>query len=242
MAPKTKEVSLEMRKHSTELHKEGKSFREIGKILKLSFTTVGYIVKKYLETGSVENKPRPGGPSKLTSRAKRMIARSATNKAMTSAQNIANELLSLSSCNVSVSAQTVRIILHKAGLKARTPRKKPYISEVNRKRRLEFAMKTKISPWIFGKSAKKLSMKNTFIFQQDNDPKHTAIVTKTWLLYHAPRRRETLPQSPDLNPIENLWMHLYTEFRGGNVTSKENLKEKLQEVWNSIETQKSQRN
>ncbi|GFX54788.1 transposable element Tcb2 transposase [Trichonephila clavipes] len=41
-------------------------------------------------------------------------------------------------------------------------------------------------------SAKKLSMENTFIFQQDNDPKHTAIVTKTCLLYHAPRRLETL--------------------------------------------------
>ncbi|GFU02774.1 transposable element Tcb2 transposase [Trichonephila clavipes] len=52
-------------------------------------------------------------------------------------------------------------------------------------------------------SAKKLSMENTFIFQQDNDPKHTATVTKTWLLYHAPRRLQTSPQSPDLNPIEN---------------------------------------
>ncbi|GFV39533.1 uncharacterized protein TNCV_1367741 [Trichonephila clavipes] len=56
-----------------------------------------------------------------------MIVRSATNKPMTSAQNIANELLSL--CSVSVSAQTVRNVLHSAGLKARTPRKKPYISE-----------------------------------------------------------------------------------------------------------------
>ncbi|GFT28528.1 hypothetical protein TNCV_429331 [Trichonephila clavipes] len=56
---------------------------------------ISYIVKKYLETGSVENKPRPGGPSKLTSRAKRLIVRSATNKPMTSAQNIANELLSV---------------------------------------------------------------------------------------------------------------------------------------------------
>ncbi|GFX16872.1 transposable element Tcb2 transposase [Trichonephila clavipes] len=36
-------------------------------------------------------------------------------------------------------------------------------------------------------SAMKLSMQNTFIFQQDNEPKYTAIVTKTWLLYHAPR-------------------------------------------------------
>ncbi|GFV73400.1 paired domain-containing protein [Trichonephila clavipes] len=102
MALKTKEISLDMRKHITELRKEGKYFREIGKILKLSFTTVGYIVKKYLETGSVENKPRSGGPRTLTSRAKRMIC-----------------------------AQTVRNVLHSAGLKARSPRKKPYISEVD---------------------------------------------------------------------------------------------------------------
>ncbi|GFY36864.1 paired domain-containing protein [Trichonephila clavipes] len=95
MAPKTKEISLDMIKHITELRKEGKSFREIGNILKLSFTTAGHIVKKYLESGSVENKPRPGGPRKLTSRAKRMIVRSSTNKPMTSAQNIANELLSV---------------------------------------------------------------------------------------------------------------------------------------------------
>ncbi|GFW94876.1 gag_pre-integrs domain-containing protein [Trichonephila clavipes] len=50
-------------------------------------------------------------------------------------------------------------------------------------------------------------------------------------------RLETHPQSPDLNPIENLWMHLDTEVREKNVTSKENLKEKLQEVWNSIDTE-----
>ncbi|GFV74645.1 hypothetical protein TNCV_5130871 [Trichonephila clavipes] len=47
---------------------------------------------------------------------------------MTSAQNIANELLS--PYNVSVSVQTVRNVLHSAGLKARTPRKKPYIREL----------------------------------------------------------------------------------------------------------------
>ncbi|GFU29199.1 hypothetical protein TNCV_278131 [Trichonephila clavipes] len=45
-------------------------------------------------------------------------------------------------------------------------------------------------------------------------------------------------RSPDLNPIENVWMHLDTEVRERNVTSKENLKEKLQEVWkNSIDTE-----
>ncbi|GFY17287.1 transposable element Tcb2 transposase [Trichonephila clavipes] len=62
-------------------------------------------------------------------------------------------------------------------------------------------------------SATKLSMEKTFIFQQDNDPNHTTIVTMTWLLYHAPRRLETPSQSPDLNPIENLWMYLDTAVR-----------------------------
>ncbi|GFW83818.1 transposable element Tc1 transposase [Trichonephila clavipes] len=80
-------------------------------------------------------------------------------------------------------------------------------------------------------------MENIFIFQQYNDPKHTAIVTKIWLLHHAPRPLEITPQSPDLNPTENLWMHLDTEVRKKNVTSKENLKEKLHEVWNSIDTE-----
>ncbi|GFX72341.1 paired domain-containing protein [Trichonephila clavipes] len=136
MAPKTKEISVEMRKHITELHKEGKSFREIGKILKLSFTAVGYIIKKYLESHSVENKLRPGSPSKLTSRAKRMIVKSETNKPMTSAQNIANELL----CH-HVSFQCL-----------------------------------------------------------------------------LRQRLETPSQSPDLNPIENVWMHLETEVRKKNLT------------------------
>ncbi|GFW15047.1 uncharacterized protein TNCV_983391 [Trichonephila clavipes] len=50
-----------------------------------------------------------------------------------------------------VSAQTVRNIEHSTGLKARSARKKPYISEVNRKRRLEFAMKYKNKPMDFWK-------------------------------------------------------------------------------------------
>ncbi|GFX83809.1 transposable element Tcb2 transposase [Trichonephila clavipes] len=84
--------------------------------------------------------------------------------------------------------------------------------------------------------AKKLSMENTYIFQQVNDPKHTAIDTKTWLLYHDPRLLETPPQSPDLNPIENLWMHLDTEVRKKNVTSKENFK-KTSKFWDSTDTE-----
>ncbi|GFW57377.1 transposable element Tc1 transposase [Trichonephila clavipes] len=60
-------------------------------------------------------------------------------------------------------------------------------------------------------SAQKLGLETSFVFQQDNDPKHTANLTREWLLYNSPRQ-SPLPQSPDINPIENLWHKLDVEF------------------------------
>ncbi|GFX35089.1 transposable element Tc1 transposase [Trichonephila clavipes] len=54
-------------------------------------------------------------------------------------------------------------------------------------------------------SAKKLGLDGNFIFQQDNDPKHTARNVKVWCLFHCKQQLHTPPQSPDINVMENLW-------------------------------------
>lgn len=83
-------------------------------------------------------------------------------------------------------------------------------------------------------SARKLFNLRNWTFQEDNDPKHTANSTRA--LYnqlHIPRE-EWPANSPDLNPIENLWQYLDVMCKDRKCNTKEQLFETLQAAWNRI--------
>lgn len=60
-------------------------------------------------------------------------------------------------------------------------------------------------PWL---NSQNDNLRNNLIFQQDNAPSHASRYTKQWLVdqgFTGSKIMNLPPQSPDLNPIENLW-------------------------------------
>ena len=62
---------------------------------------------------------------------------------------------------------------------------------------------------------------DSFRFMQDNDPKHTSKLGQQFLRDNKITWWKTPPESPDLNPIENLW-HELKEFLRREVKPKMN--------------------
>jgi transposase len=70
-------------------------------------------------------------------------------------------------------------------------------------------------------------------FQQDSAPCHTARVVKAWF---QQKQINVLPwpgNSPDINPIENLWQIVKMKLAALRITSAEHLKQEITRIWNS---------
>ena len=76
-----------------------------------------------------------------------------------------------------------------------------------------------------------------FIWQQDNDPKPTARSCVSLLEEHHFTKPDLPAQSPDLNPIENLWSILDYNLKSRSPNNDEQLFDILQQGWNSLPLQ-----
>ncbi len=82
-------------------------------------------------------------------------------------------------------------------------------------------------------SADKLYGDADFIFQQDLAPAHTAKGTKSWFNHHDVTVLDWPANSPDLNPIENLWGIVKRKMRDTRPNNADDLKATVKETWAS---------
>ena len=297
------------------LKSEGKSFSEIAKVTKRSRKAVTNIIKRHEETGSTDHRPRSGRPSKSTPRDDRKLIRLSLANRHKNASDLRKEWSE--QAGVDVSSRTVRRRLCKGGLKGCKARRKPLLTAVQRKRRLEWCRAHKswsLDQWkrilfsdestftlqshagnnwvrrrqgeeykpecilptikhppslmIWGcmaahgvgrfhivdgmmngtkyrmvleekmlRSARDLFADGSpWFFQDDNAPCHRAKLVKKWLEDNGVTRIDWPAQSPDLNPIENLWHRIGVIVSREKPKTKRELTECLIAAWHRVIT------
>lgn len=130
-------TSPTVRGRIVELHELGLSSRQIAKKYHCSHSTVLDILRRYNQTGSCRNRPKPGRPRALspstTHHDYMLIRRGKVHNATDLQRQFHPEL----------SARTVQRELRRAGLRACVPRKVPFLTHQHKQVRLVFARHTR---------------------------------------------------------------------------------------------------
>lgn len=79
-------------------------------------------------------------------------------------------------------------------------------------------------------------------FMQDNDPKHTSGRVGEWIDSNNINWWKTPPESPDLNPIENLWHELKEYLRRViKPKTKDELISGIMKFWDTVDMEKTRK-
>ena len=133
---KTKEHTRQVRDTVVEKFKAGFGYKKISQALNISRSTVQAIILKWKEYQTTANLPRPGRPSKLSSRTRRKLIRDAAKRPMITLDELQR---STAEVGESVHRTTISRTLHKSGLYGRVARRKPFLKDIHKKSRLKFA-------------------------------------------------------------------------------------------------------
>ena len=130
-SPKKRSIAITLRK-------EGYSYREIASKMGNGVSPAGVLklCKRFETTGKVTNQTGRGRKKATTTLTDRRIVRLALQNRRSTAVDINR---SLEDAGVKVSDRTVRRRLVAAGMRARIPRKKPFLNAVQRQKRLQWA-------------------------------------------------------------------------------------------------------
>ncbi|GFW73041.1 transposable element Tcb2 transposase [Trichonephila clavipes] len=231
MGPR-RETSIDVRKFIFRLFKKGISYREIAKIVGRSHSCVQKIIGRFKSDGLIENKSGRGRKSILSDVAKRKVLKDIKIDPKLNVVKLAAEtsriIGRLTKVNSTFGSDGRRTVWRKAEHRF-DPKKnlRPTVKHGGVLQSVWGCMASNgVGNLVFidgimdhtlyidilnnnlKESAKKLGLDGNFIFQQDNDSKHTARNVKMWCLFYCKQQLHTPPQSPDINVIENLWATL----------------------------------
>lgn len=303
-------LTTEQRAVIVHLHGQGKSNKKIAAEVGCSMKGVAGTIQRWKETGNTTESAGRGRKRASSQRDDRVLVRLSLADRSLNSTELAREWKE--SAGVTLSSSTVRKRLIANGLRACKARKKPLLTEIQRKRRLEWARQhrswtveqwqrvlfsdestftinchtgnsyvrrrpgeeykpcclkptlkhpTSVMIWgcMSGDGVGRLTVVDgmmngrkytevlervmlpskrdrgwqdgTWSFQDDNAPCHRSRLVKDWMADHQVNNLPWPAQSPDLNPIENLWNLVGREVARDKPKTKRELIEKLIHAW-----------
>lgn len=134
---KRKDITVEVKNLVIEAVNKNISYKQVSRLYGVSKSEVGNIVKRFRETGSVENKKRTGRKKVTSEKDDRILIRMSKKDPRKNAVEL-NAILR-AKYSIKCSVDTIKRRLRHANLFGRRPSKKPLISMKNRIARIRFA-------------------------------------------------------------------------------------------------------